>query len=295
VNGLTKILIVLLTVSSLILCGLVANYVSNAQNYRQEFDNQKGTADRASSMEKKAKEDLRIATEDFQAEQDNLNAQIEQMTLDLQKMDTELQTAKLEKTALDQKVQTWVAMTRQFTETNKDLKDQLGSYIAKYEESESLQIRQAKELDETQAELIAKLSVIDTLEDDKKALEEEVGDLRSKLDGLLMQQGRVTTQYRPIASVTPPEPTAPAVPAMDRAIDLKGTITSLKLENSLAQISIGGARGVRVGMQFFVTRGPAFICKIQIIDVQPEMAIGQILPGAAGNLPRVGDSIATNL
>jgi hypothetical protein len=137
--------------------------------------------------------------------------------------------------------------------------------------------------------------VIDTLEQDKKGLEEEVVELRSKLDGLLMQQGRVASQYRPIASLTPPEPATPTVPTIDRAISLNGAITGLDLQNSLVQISLGSARGVKEGMQFFVTRGPAFVCKIQIIDVQPDMAIGQILPGAGGTPPRVGDSIATNL
>jgi chromosome segregation ATPase len=293
VNGLTKILIVLLTISSIFLCGIVATYVSNAQNYRLESDNQKDAASRANRLKVQAETQLADATKLYQDNEDTLNAQVAELSQKVQVLAAALKTANLENVANSQKIQNWVSMQSQLEETNNRIQKQLEEYLTRYQTAETAQTKMGKELDETRAELIAKLSVIDTIEQDKKGLEEEVVELRSKLDGILMRQGRVTGQYNPIASVTPSQPSVPTVPSMDRAINLKGTITGI--QNSLAQISIGSAHGVKEGMQFFVTRGPAFICKIQIIDVQPEMAIGQILPGASGNPPRPGDGIATNL
>ena len=53
-STLTKILIVLLTLSSIFLCGIVVTYVANADNYRQKYDDLKTDKD---SLSKKA-EDL---------------------------------------------------------------------------------------------------------------------------------------------------------------------------------------------------------------------------------------------
>ena len=50
-STLTKILIVLLTLSSIFLCGIVVTYVANADNYRQKYNQIKSDID---SLRKKA-------------------------------------------------------------------------------------------------------------------------------------------------------------------------------------------------------------------------------------------------
>ncbi len=68
------------------------------------------------------------------------------------------------------------------------------------------------------------------------------------------------------------------------------------MDNSLAEISIGGANGVKQNMKFHVTRADKFICDIVILDVEPENAIGTLeLMDVTKEQPKAGDAVSTNL
>jgi len=76
-------------------------------------------------------------------------------------------------------------------------------------------------------------------------------------------------------------------------IGLKGLVTDVDMENSLVEISIGSADGVKEGMKFYITRGQEFICDILIYDVEPEKAVG--LLDLVSKQPKAGDDVSTNL
>jgi hypothetical protein len=79
-------------------------------------------------------------------------------------------------------------------------------------------------------------------------------------------------------------------------ISLEGLIITVDLENSLAEISIGAANGVKQNMKFHVTRGDEFICDILILDVEPEKAVGTLeLMNVTQKQPKAGDNVSTNL
>ncbi|MBA7665665.1 hypothetical protein ES703_73739 [subsurface metagenome] len=70
----------------------------------------------------------------------------------------------------------------------------------------------------------------------------------------------------------------------------------MDLENSLAEISIGAASGVKQNMTFHVTRADKFICDIVILDVEPEKSIGTLeLMDVTKEQPKAGDNASTNL
>ena len=66
-SPLTKILIVLLTLSSIFLCGIVVTYVGNADNYKEQYKSLKASrdkfSDRPTEREDRAKEAVRRETE----------------------------------------------------------------------------------------------------------------------------------------------------------------------------------------------------------------------------------------
>jgi len=138
--------------------------------------------------------------------------------------------------------------------------------------------------------LLEKMSIITQLQQTSKQLVEEKQELQAKLNQLLRQYGKVIAPPQPVTAVTEPVRVAPP-PTRD--IGLNGRVTALDLENSLAEISIGSANGVKTEMKFHVTRGDKFICDILILDVAPERSIG-ILERIQEN-PKVGDSAGTNL
>ncbi len=298
-NTLTKSLIVLLTVSSFFLCSMVVTYVSHAQNYKEAFENQQKIATVAKQNEAQTIKDWEKAKEDYQKKEDELDAQIAQLTREKEVLTSDFRQAKTDKDILDQKVQSWVSMVQQLTETNKNQTEQIASYVEKFNIAEAEQMKLAKKLEETITELLAKYSIIESLEADKKAFEQDIAQLRIKLDSYLQQRGMETARYVPITprpeTVMVRDPLGVITPPTGKPIGLKSTITNIDSGNSLAEISLGSAHGVREGMRFFVTRQEKFICEIQIIDVEPEKAIGQIKRVQPGFLPLRGDSVVTNL
>ena len=148
-------------------------------------------------------------------------------------------------------------------------------------------------------ELLAKQSIIGDLEADKKAFEQDISQLRRKLDSYLQRRGTEPARYVPITSRSETamvrSPLGAGTPPSEQPIGLKSTITNIDAKNALAEISLGSAHGVRGGMRFFVTRQAKFICVIEIIDVEPEKSIGQIKQIQPGFQPQRGDSVVTTL
>ena len=150
-------------------------------------------------------------------------------------------------------------------------------------------IKERKELKDTTTALIEKLAVIALLEDKSKRLLEEKTELQGKLDLFLRQYGKAVAAPRPVTTI---RDTARLTP-VTRDIGLKGLIQAVDMKNSLVEISIGKANGVRENMRFHATRGDKFICDIVILDVDTEKAVGFL--DLVKDQPRAGDKISTNL
>ena len=291
-STLTKVLIVLLTLSSIFLCGIVVTYVANAENYREKYNNQMTKYQAAVKMEESHRKELNEFKKLTDDEKLRLNGQIAALEREKGELDTKLKEAERQKAALVEEAGKWKAITRDFSDTNDKQRQLLEDTLAKLKTIEAEQIKADKELNETTAALREKMAIIDTLEKTSKQLLEEKTDLQNRLDQLLQQAGK--TVAAPV-SVTPiKEKVRVAPPTVD--IGLKGLITTVDLENSLAEISIGAADGVKQNMTFHITRADKFICDIMILDVEPEKAIGTLeLMDVTKEQPKAGDNVSTNL
>lgn len=291
-STLTKVLIVLLTLSSIFLCGIVVTYVANAENYREMYNKLRVQKDAAVENEKQAQKDLNKTVEDANEREKKLKSDIANLEIQVGKLNTSLAESERQKAALIDEAGKWKAITRDFSDTNEKQRQLLEDTLAKLKIIEAEQIKADKELNETTAALREKMAIIATLEKTSKQLLEEKTDLQNRLDQLLQQAGK--TVAAPV-SVTPiKEKVRVAPPTVD--IGLKGLITTVDLENSLAEISIGAASGVKPNMKFHVTRADKFICDIMILDVEPEKAIGTLeLMDVTKEQPKAGDNVSTNL
>ncbi len=291
-STLTKVLIVLLTISSIFLCGIVVTYVANAENYRKNYLDQKREKDAAVENEKQAQKDLNKTIEDASERERKLKSDIADLESQVGKLNTKLTESERQKAALIEEAGKWKAITRDFSDTNEKQRQLLEDTLAKLKTIEAEQIKADKELNETTASLIEKMKIIETLEETSKLLLEEKTDLQNELDKLLRQSGKAVAPPVPVTPVKEKVRVAP--PTVD--IGLKGLITAVDLENSLAEISIGAANGVKQNMTFHVTRADKFICDIVILDVEPEKAIGILeLMDVTKEQPKAGDNVSTNL
>ncbi len=288
---LTKVLIVLLTISSFLLCATVVTYVSEAENYKEKSQKLTSNLANAQAEQEKAQKQLEEKTAAFQKEEDRLNKEIASLNGEIKKLQANIADFTRDVTSLKSQVETYQAMTKDFSATTdkqtqlfKNTFDELTKVKA---QKESLD----KKVEEVTSQLIEKMAFIDTLNSEKKRLQEKNSELQKMLDEKLQPAGEKV--YAPTA-VTPERDKAKGEPSPAiEEIGLKGTITEVDLKNSLASISISAADGVKEGMRFHIIRGDEYICDLLIINVDAEQAVGALeLMGE--QQPKVGDTVSTN-
>jgi len=290
-STLTKILIVLLTLSSIFLCGIVVTWIANTDNYKQKYDGQRAQIGSLTEELNSLKKQVNQKIEEKAALKAKLNNDIAAMRIKSDQLQNQLKTAESEKALLLQKVNNWASVMEAFSQTADNKELLLKNTLEGLNKAKEKQIKLEKELNETTAYLEERMVIMASLEADKKRLLEEKTDLQKKLDRFLLPTGRVAP---PAAPVTPKRDIAkPARPIQTKDINLQGRITDVDLKNSMAAISIGAADGVAKNMKFHITRGDEFICDILITEVDTEEAVGVL--DLIVQQPRVGDNAATNL
>lgn len=287
-STLTKVLIILQTVFSILLCGIVATYVANASNYKKDYDTalkakNSAVASKASMEEEweEAKVKLEEATAKANDVAPNLNAQIQQLT-------AELTRSKADMDALTKRVEGMAATVQTSNDTALKQTELYQTAQAMLQATESDKIQLTKEYEETQSLLLEKLAVISSQTKQIRELQEEKSEIQGRLEQYLRQYGKVAA----------PATTATLVPSKVQlaqpvqAIGLKGVIKDLDISNQLAEISLGSTDGVKEQMKFIVTRDNQFVCNILVLDVNADSAVGIL--DLIKDTPKVGDRISTN-
>jgi hypothetical protein len=298
-STLTKVLIVLLTVFSLFLSGIVVTYVANADNFKQraEENNRKWqSAKNTQESAVRASEEAQKAVEALKAD---LGARLADRDTLVAKLQGDLEAAKRVNDQLQQKV---ASMADIMANASAAVKQQTTLHEAAQQKVQALEadrINREKELAETSQTLVEKVTIIAQLEDKVRLLTQENQDLGTRLNQQLVRYGQAATQ--PPTTVAPgtagARPVQPisAAGAQTRGLGLNGQVTMADAKGRMVEISIGAAAGVRQNMVFHIIRGDQFVANMQIVDVWPDRAVGEIALVKQGMQPQAGDKVTTNL
>ncbi len=287
-STLTKVLIILQTVFSILLCGIVATYVANASDYKKDYDvavkSRNSAVASKDSMEEEWN-DAKVALDEAQKKAlemtPSLEAKIAQLTDELTRAKSQIDTLNERATGLMAANETASATASQQTRLYETAHAQL-----KATESDKIQL--SREYDETQGVLLEKLAVIASQDKMIRELEEEKSDIQNRLEQYLSQYGKTPAPATSATLVSSKVQLAQPV----KAIGLKGLISDLDIPNQLAEISLGSTDGVKEKMIFIVTRDNQFICNIVVLDVNAERSVG--LLDVVKGTPVVGDKVSTN-
>ncbi len=292
-STLTKVLIVLLTVFSIFLCGIVVTYVASANNYKKEADDAKRTIQAAKSKEADAKQQLEEEKQKALAEKAKLDEQLLALDTQVKSLEGDLDLVKRERDQLVQKVANMTAAVENATAASKQQTTLFETAQQEVQKLQAEQTNRRKELDETNQMLLEKLALIAQLETKVRQLTEENQDVESRLNQYLHQYGRVAT--RPETTVAPTGTAARLVTAQTRLIGLNGQITAVDMSSELAEISIGAAAGVQPQMKFHVLRNDRVVADVRILETWPDKAVGKVSLIQKGMEPKAGDKVSTNL
>ena len=289
-STLTKVLIVLLTVFSIFLCGIVVTYVANAENQRGRADTLQRNLQSAKRTEEKAVNDLADATKAFGQERLAMEAKMNELQVAMSDLEANLNTIQRENAQLVLRVTDMGASVEQANALQASQMQQAQAAQQDVVALRADQTRLDKELKETDQLLMEKMAVLAQVEAKNKQLVEANQELETQLNQYLRQSGRAAVTPQP---VTPTRTIVQPAPATAKDIALNGRVTAVDMKNALAEISIGAAAGVKPDMNFHVIRGQQFVCDILILDVDADKAVGVLkrIQGA----PQRGDVCATNL
>jgi septal ring factor EnvC (AmiA/AmiB activator) len=289
-STLTKVLIVLLTVFSIFLCGIVVTYVANADNQKKIASDATRDLRAARAAREGAQNDLAAAKEEADQMRRNLEAQMNELKVTISDLQAKLESVQRENTQMTQRVRDMGVSVQQANELQASQMQQAQAAQQQVASLEAERTRLGKQLAETDQTLMEKMAIVSQLEDKNKQLTEANQDLETRLNQYLRQYGK--TAAAP-TTVTPPIGVAqPAAPPA-KNIDLNARVTAVDIKNSLAELSIGSAAGARPDMTFHVIRDQQFVCDVRILDVGPDQSVGILEKIQAA--PRVGDVAATNL
>ena len=290
-STLTKVLIVLLTVFSIFLCGIVVTYVANAENQRERADTFQRNLQSAKRTQEDAQNDLAQGKQEAQLARRDLEAQMSELQVTFSDLQAKFDAVQRENAQLVQRVTDMGASVEQANALQASQMQQAQVAQQEVVGLRADQTKLGKELKETNQLLMEKMAVMAQLDAKNKQLIEANQELETRLNQYLRQYGKAAATPQP---VTPTRTIVqPAAPAMAKDIGLNGRITAVDMKNALAEISIGAAAGVKPDMKFHVTRGQQFVCDILILDVDADTAVG-VLDLVQGT-PQTGDVCATNL
>ena len=158
-STLTKILIVLLTLSSIFLCGIVVTYVANADNYRQKYNDLKAQRD---SLNKKAKDLTEQVNEKIEQKnelENKLRSEIASLKAKFDKVENDLKNAERQKANLLRRVSDITSVVETSSQTADNQRKLFETTQEKLNKLQAEQIKQRKELKETTASLIEKMAI----------------------------------------------------------------------------------------------------------------------------------------
>jgi len=299
-STLTKVLVVLLTVFSIFLCGIVVTYVANTHDVRERAKTLEQNLQRT-----RARQDAAIASEEEQKKQladtkASLGKQVDDLKLLQGQLDAQIDGLKRENTQLVQKLTDMAAVVQTANETLAKMRDQVAVAEQEVTNLRADQANRSKELEETTQALMERTAVIADLQRKSRQLIEEKQGLETQLNQVLQQYGKaparpriVTPQRAIVQPVQQTQTPAPVAQTATKDIGLNGRVTQVDMKNHVAAISIGSAAGVREQMKFHVIRGDRFICDVLIFDVDADKAVGVL--DLVQTEPQAGDLVATNL
>jgi hypothetical protein len=278
---LTKILVVLLSIFSILLCGMIVTFVGNTNNYKEMLDQQKQLND--------------VIQKDLTTKDELYNAQIKKIDELQKKYQTDLQAVEGERNKLSVDLRTaqrlaqqyqaqadsWKGVLTGFEQSVRNLQNSLSQTQQQLDLARGQSVKDQKELNQITADLYEKIVQLQSMEAERRRLLEQKTDLEKQISaGVAM----------PIP-VTPINRTATSAVPVTAGTDIKGLVTNV--DRNMITLSVGSADGVKENMVLHVTRGDRFLCDVVVTNVDINQSAGVL--ELVQQQPQVGDTASTQL
>lgn len=285
-STLTKILVILLSLFSIFLCGMMVTFVGSANNYKELYEQQKSenSVIKAAQATLSEQYDAQVAKAGelqtkLQQEIQNLEAEKNQLSSDLRKE---------KRLAMQYQAEASNSMNimQGFEQSVRNLQASLTQTQTQLDAARAQDIKTQKELNQITADLYEKIVQLQSLESERRRLLEQKKSLEDQLT--TTSGGGAPVEIIP---VTQSRRTAVSALPTAAGADIRGLV--LNVSQSLVQLSVGSSDGVKENMTFHITRGDSFLCDVVVTDVDINQCAGVL--EMVQQRPQVGDTASTQL
>ncbi|MCF7956665.1 MAG: hypothetical protein K9M75_12750 [Phycisphaerae bacterium] len=289
-STLTKVLIVLLSLSTIFLSGTMVTFVATTDNFKELAKNQ--AEEIKAYQDETALHDQRLQEKSSQTDQERklLQTRIQKLQAQLSTSEVNRQIAETAKNDLQIKFNTMNGILAGLESTLKNetatralTQDQLDKQLAKV-------IKLQAELNIIEADQSEKIVNIQKLNAKVKNLTEAKSMYDDQIAQMSTSGKKVNLEDRVVTRVPDYANEALAAPTNTA---LKGLVSGISANLELVTISLGSADGVARNSVFHVTRGDEFICNVKITNVDTNKSAG-VIELQIGQ-PRIGDTVSNEL
>ncbi len=281
-STITKILIVLLSLFSIFLCGMMVSFVGSAENYKSLYTTEKLN----SQVLLSEAENLKIQFKEQAQKTSELETKLRQEMATLQERNNQLaaslRNAERAGQEFESRAESWKGVMTGFDASVRSMLESLKLTQGELEKARAQNVKDQRDLNQITTDLYEKIVELQRLEADRRRLLEQ----KTELEKQMVRGAAAIAQ--PVTVV--PDNAQPAGPAAV-ASDIKGLIK--EIDQSLVTLSIGSADGVEKGMVFHVTRGDEFLCNVVVTSVDIEKSAGIL--EMVQQTPKIGDTVTTKL
>lgn len=284
-STLTKILVVLLSLFSIFLCGMMVSYVGSANNYRKLYKEEQTARDAAQSDAIKKADLYKEQVAKTKELEDRLRLEINALQERNNQMAANLQKTERLSQEYQARADSWKGVMTGFEQSVSTMLDSLKLTQDQLEKARAQNIQDQKELNQLTADLYDKIVQLQRLESERRRLLEQKTELEKQVTQFA--SGTTVIAASPVTQIS--DNARPAGTPISS--DIQGLI--MEINQSLVTLSVGSADGVQKGMTFHVVRGSEFLCNVVVTDVDINKSAGIL--EMVQQQPKIGDTVATKL
>ncbi len=269
-STLTKVFILFVSLLAIFLCGLVVTFMSQADNYKMLYEEQRIKSDAAQVVAYTAE---KTRAEERSASNTSTKVLLERLK-DLRdtfsSQNAELAQLRQDVILESSKSDTALKLVSTMRELVQNMQNGQENLWASYDQNRANMLEAQTQVTELTRQLNNERARAGQLEDTNRrraeqivVLEEQVAKLNQKLDNYNLAQKEFNNE----ATVSKAVPTMAGVPIV-------GEIKELDADK--ASISVGSTSGVRENMRFWIVRGDNFLGNLEIIYVEADQAVGRL-------------------
>ena len=264
---------------------MMITFVGNSNNYKAMYDSQKDlyTVARAEAANTKNQSDEQMKkSAELKA---NLEGEIQRLEIENNSLTADKQKFERLAQQYQNQADSWKGVMAGFEQSVRNLQGSLDQTQQQLDDARTQNIKDRKDLNQITADLYEKIVQMQDLEAERRRLLEQKTALEEQIS-----TSASTIRPVEVTPVTPLNQPATLTP-MVTSSDIQGLVTAVG--ESMVQLSVGSADGVKPNMVFHLTRGDRFLCDFIVTDVDINKCAGVL--ELVQQRPQVGDTASTQL